>query len=181
MNILDYIILIPLIYFTVKGVLRGFFKEAASLAGIVLGIWLGNVFQPDLSRILYRHLPDSNFIPLISLAIIFAVVLILCNLAGWGLRALFKKTLLGWFDKVMGGVFAVLKTVVLAYFAIIILTFYVPAKAPLITESLLAPWIIKSYQSIAGLVSPDHYNRLKKKILGKTSEINSIIFEKEKK
>ena len=179
MNILDYIILIPLVYFTVKGVLRGFFRETASLAGIFLGIWLGNVFQPDLSKILYRHLSDSDFIPLISLALIFAVVLILCNLAGWGLRLLFKKTSMGWFDRVMGGVFAVLKTIFLAYVAIIILTFYVPAKAPLISESLLAPWIIKSYQSIVGLVSPDHYNNWKKKIMGQTSKINSI-FEKEK-
>ena len=68
-----------------------------------------------------------------------------------------------------------------AYIAIIILTFYVPSKAPLITESLLAPWIIRSYQSIVGLVSPDHYNNWKKKILGKTGKVNSIIFEKEKK
>jgi len=181
MNILDYIILVPLIYLTVKGVLRGFIQEAASLVGIILGIWLGNVFQPDLSRILCRFLPDSDIIPLVSIALIFAVILILCNLAGWGLRLAFKKVFLGWIDRLMGGVFAVLKTIFLTYVFIIILTFYVPAKAPLITESLLAPWIIKSYQSIVGLISPDHYNQWKKKILGKTSKVNSTIFEKEKK
>ena len=180
MNFLDYIILIPLIYLTVKGILRGFIREAASLAGIVLGICLGNVFQPDVSKVLFRFLPGSNFVPLISLALIFVVILILCNLAGWGLRLLFKKVFLGWFDRLMGGVFAVLKTIFLAYVVIIILTFYVPAKGPLITESLLAPWIIRSYQAVIGLVSPDHYNNWKRKILGKTSRINSIIFEKEK-
>ena len=181
MNFLDYLILIPLIYFTVKGVLRGFIREIASLAGIILGIWLGNVFQPDVSKILSHYLPDSNFVPLISLAIIFVVILILCNLAGWGLHKLFKKVFLGWFDRFMGGVFAVLKTIFLAYVFIILLTFFVSTSTPLITESLLAPWIIKSYQSIVGLVSPDHYDNWKKKILGKTSKINSIIFEKEKK
>ena len=180
MNVLDYIILIPLIYLTVKGIIRGFVREAASLAGVILGVWLGNVFQPEVSKILSRILSDSDFIPLISIALIFIVVLILCNLAGWGFRLLFKKGLLGWFDRLMGGVFAVLKTIFLSYVIIIILTFYVPTQAPLITESLLAPWIIKSYQSIVGLVSPDHYNNWKKKILGKTSKINSIIFEKEK-
>ncbi len=180
MNVLDYIILIPLIYLTVKGIIRGFVLEAASLAGIILGVWLGNIFQPDVSKILSRFMSDSDFIPLISIAIIFVVTVILCNLAGWGFKLLFKKGILGWFDKLMGGVFAVLKTIFLSYVVIIILTFYVPAKAPLITESLLAPWIIKSYQSIVGLVSPDHYDKWKKKILGKTSQLNSIIFEKEK-
>ena len=160
--------------------MKGFFREITSIAGIILGLWLGNVFQPDVSRILYRFFPDSEFVPLISLAIIFILMLVLCNLAGWGLRLLFKKTHMGWFDRLMGGVFAVLKTIILAYIAIIILTFYVPTKAPVITESLLAPWIIKSYQSITGLISPEHYETWKKKILGKTGKINSIIFEKEK-
>ena len=181
MNIIDYLILIPLVYLTVKGVLRGFIREVSSLAGIILGIWLGNVYQPDVSKLLYHYLPDSKFIPLISLALIFIVILILCNLAGWGLRLLFKKTLLGWFDRLLGGVFAVLKTIIIAYVAIIILTFYVSATGPLISESLLAPWIIRSYQSIISLVSPDQYENWKRKIIGKGSKINSIIFEKVEK
>ena len=180
MNILDYIILIPLLYLTIKGVIRGFIREVSSLAGIILGIWLGNLYQPEVSGLLYKFLPGTRFIPLISLSLIFIVVLILCNLAGWGLKLLFKKVFLGWFDRLMGGVFAVIKTIFLAYVAIIILTFYVPTKSPLIAESVLAPWIIKSYQSIIGLVSPDQYNNWKKKILGKTGKINSIIFEKGK-
>ena len=181
MNVIDYLILIPLIYLTVKGVLRGFIREIASLAGIVLGVWLGIVYQSEISRVLYRHFSDSQLIPVISMALIFAVILILCNLAGWGLKLLFKKVFLGWFDRIMGGVFAVFKTIFVAYVAIIILTFYVSAATPLITESLLAPWIIKSYQSTIGRISPDHYNNLKKKILGKADKINSIISEKEKK
>lgn len=180
MNILDYIILIPLLYLIVKGILRGFIREISSLAGIILGIWLGNLFQPQVSEVLYHYLPDSRFIPLVSLGLIFVVILILCNLAGWGLRLVFKTVFLGWFDRVMGGVFAVLKTMFLAYFAIILLTFYVPAKAPLISESVLAPWIIRSYQSIVGLVSPDHYNNLKKKIIGGTNKISNIILENTK-
>ena len=78
----------------------------------------------------------------------------------------------------MGAVFAVLKTIFVTYMAIIILTFYIPSKTPLITDSLLAPWIIKSYQSITNLISPDHYERLKKRIVGKTNKVNEIITDK---
>ena len=178
MNIIDYIILIPLVYFTVKGVLRGFFKEISSLAGIVLGVLLGNVYQPELSKLLYNYFPDSKYVPLISLALIFVVIFILCSLAGWGLRQLFKKASLGWFDRLMGGVFAAAKIGFLSYVAIIILTFYVSATGPLISDSVLAPWIIKSYQTTAGLISPDHYNNWKKKIVGKAQELNKKVIEK---
>lgn len=181
MNILDYLILIPLIYLTVKGILRGFIREISSLAGIILGVWLGIICQPVLAKVLFRFFNYPRLIPLVSMALIFMVILILCNLAGWGLRRLFKKTLLGWFDRLMGGVFAVLKTIFLAYVAIIMLTFYVSATTPLITESLLAPWIIKSYQATIGRISPDHYDSWKRKILGKTSEINKMLHEKVKK
>ena len=180
MNILDYIILIPLLYFTVKGVLRGFIREILSLAGIILGTMLGIAFIPDVTKVLSHYLPNSRILPLVSFVLIFILVLIICNLLGWGLRFLLKKVFLGWFDRLMGGIFAVIKTVILAYIGIILLTFYVPAKAPLIAESVLAPWIIKSYQSIISLVSPDHYKNLKRKVLGEAGKINNIIFEKGK-
>ncbi len=180
MNILDYIILIPLLYLTIKGIIRGLIREIASLAGIILGIWLGNVYQPEVSGVIEHYLPDTKLIPLISIALIFVLMVILCNLAGMGIRLIFKKVFLGWFDRVMGGFFAVIKTIFLAYVVIIMLTFYTPSNAPLISESVLAPWIIRSYQSIIDLVSPDHYEKWKKKILGEAGKINNIIFEKGK-
>ncbi|NLD39317.1 MAG: CvpA family protein [Desulfatiglans sp.] len=180
MNILDYIILVPLLYFTVKGIVRGLIREVASLAGIILGIWLGMVYQQELSMVLRDYLPDNRFIPLISIALIFVLFVILCNLAGWGIRLIFKKASLGWFDRLTGGLFAVIKTIFLAYVFIIILTFYTPKNGPMISESFLAPWIIRSYQSITGLVSPDHYDKWKKKIVGQADRLNSIIKEKDK-
>lgn len=73
---------------------------------------------------------------------------------------------------------AITKGVILAYLIIVLLTFYVPAKTPLIAESKLAPVIIKSYQSMIRLISPDHYEKWKKRILGKKKEMGEIIPEK---
>lgn len=177
MNLLDYIIIATLIFFTIKGVLKGFIREIASLAGIILGIWLGILYIPKVTQILSGYVPDSRFLPLISFALIFAGVLILCNIIGWALRYFFKKVFLGWFDKLMGAVFAVLKTILLTYLVIVLLTFFVPAKAPLIAESVLAPWVIKSYQSVVRLVSPEHYKNLKKKISGEKEKVSKFLSE----
>ncbi|MBL7175869.1 MAG: CvpA family protein [Desulfobacteraceae bacterium] len=178
MNLLDIIIIVTMIFFVVKGIFRGFIREVASLAGIILGIWLANHFQPQMTDFLKAYLPNSQYLPVMSFAIIFAFILILCNFLGWVLNLFFKKTFFGWVDKTLGGWLAITKGVILTYLIIVLLTFYVPTKTPLIAESKLAPLIIKSYQSMIRLISPDHYENWKKRILGKKKEMGEIIPEK---
>lgn len=178
MNLLDYIIIIAMVYLIIKGILRGFLREVSALAGIILGIWLGNLFQPQLTVLLKSYLPSSQYLALISFAAIFTVVVILFNLIGWALKLLFKKILLGWLDRTLGSFFAFAKGVIIIYLVIVILTFFLPEKTPLIAGSKLAPWIIKSYQTMSSLISPDHYQNLKRKIVGKQEEIGKVVSEK---
>jgi len=166
MNILDMIIIGTMIFFIVRGIWRGFFREMGSLAGVILGIWLANKFQPQLTLFLKSHLLSGKFLSLISFAGIFFIVLVACNLAGWGLKLLLKKAFLGWADRGLGAVLAILKGVILTYLVIVLLTFFLPAKAPLITRSRLAPVIVSSYQSIVALISPGAYKTWKRKWLG---------------
>jgi membrane protein required for colicin V production len=166
MNLLDIIIIVLVVFLVVKGLFRGFVREAASLGGIILGIWAASQFYPQLMGYLRPLLPNSLFLPLISFAAIFALVLLLCNLLGWGLKKLLKKAFLGWADKVLGTFLALVKGVIIIYLIIVLLTFFLPAKTPLIAQSRLAPLVISSYQSMVRLISPEHYQRLKKKLLG---------------
>ncbi|MBW1913245.1 MAG: CvpA family protein [Deltaproteobacteria bacterium] len=74
MNLLDYIIIITMVYLIVKGVFRGFMREIASLAGIVLGIVFGILFLPEMTNLLKPYLPSTQLLPIISLAIISRMV-----------------------------------------------------------------------------------------------------------
>ena len=158
--------------------LRGFIREVASLAGVILGILLGIRFQPQMSTYLRAHLPTIPFLPFIGFALIFFSVLICCNLSGWGLKFVFKKALLGWVDKGLGVGLAVLKGVIITYLAIVLLTFFLPTRTPLISNSTLAPLIVASYQSMVRLISPDHYRNWKKKFLGENKGIGDVVSEK---
>jgi len=178
MNLLDYIIIIAIVYLIVKGILRGFVREIASLAGIVIGIILAYVYLPDLTRFLKQYLPSTQFLPFVSFAVIFAIVLVIFNLIGWGLMKSLKKAFLGWFDKSLGACLAVLKGIIVIYVALILLTFFLPAKTPLIAGSVLAPWVIKSYQSMSKVISPDFYETCKRKIVGEIKKIDKIHSEK---
>jgi membrane protein required for colicin V production len=166
MNILDMIIIGAMIFFIVRGIWRGFFKEIGSLAGVILGIWLAIKLEPQLTLFLKSHLSSGRFLSLISFAGIFFVVLVGCNLAGWGLKALVKKVFLGWADKGLGAALAIVKGIVLTYLVIVLLTFFLPAKAPLIARSKLAPVIVSSYKAIVGVISPSGFERWKRTWLG---------------
>ncbi|MFH1490285.1 MAG: CvpA family protein [Pseudomonadota bacterium] len=180
MNLLDIIIIVMMVFLVVKGLFRGFVREVASLGGIILGIWAASQFYPQLTGYVRSLLPNSFFLPLISFAAIFALVLLLCNVLGWGLKMLLKKAFLGWADKVLGTVLALAKGVIIMYLIIVLLTFFLPGKTPLIAQSRLAPLVISSYQSMVRLISPEHYQRLKKKLMGQKDDIGGILSGKPK-
>ena len=175
MNLLDIIITVTLVFLVVKGLFRGFIREVASLAGIVLGIWLAGQFQPQMTHFLKSYIPNSSLLPLISFAVIFTLILLLCNLLGWGLKMLLKKAFLGWADRVLGTCLAIAKGVIVIYLVIVLLTFFLPAKTPLIAQSRLAPLIISSYQSMIRIISPERYQRLKERLMDGKNRAGSIL------
>ena len=173
MNLLDYIIILVMVYLLVRGVFRGFVREIASLLGIILGFITALIYFPDLSDYLKPYIPSAKLVPFISIVIIFFFVLIICNLIGWGLWLLLKKMFFGWLDRGLGAGFAVLKGILIIYMAMVLLTVFLPVRAPLIAESMLAPYVIKSYQSVIGIVSPDFFKRCKDIIFGEFQKPDS--------
>ena len=159
--------------------MRGFVREIASLAGIILGIWLASVFHPQVTELLKRYLPSSGFLPLLSFAVLFTLVIIVCNLLGWLLKLALKKAFLGWLDRTLGAGLAIAKGIIFIYLVIVLVTFFVPPeKTPYLSRSKLAPLIVSSYQRATGLISPKHYQRLKRKFLEHKKEVEKKILNK---
>jgi len=181
MNILDLIIITTVLYLVIKGIFRGFIREIASLAGIILGLWIGNHFQPQVTNYLRSHLPEIHFLQLISFGLIFVSVLLSCNLLGWILRFIAKKAFLGGLDRALGAGFALIKGIIVIYLVIVLLTFFLPAKTPLIASSKLAPLVIVSYQSMIRFISPEHYKNLMDRLAGNKNEKGDTESEKTKK
>ena len=167
MNLLDFVIILTMAFLVVRGVFRGFLRELGSIVGVILGIWLASVYEPQVTGYLKNYVPSAHalVLQLLSFASIFIVVLISCNLMAWGLKLLFQKALLGWADRSLGGALAVLKGIIITYLFIVLLTFFIPGKAPLIATSKLAPLTIASYQSLVSVVSSEHYKEWKRKFL----------------
>ena len=175
MNLLDYFIIILMGLFAVRGVFRGFIRELASLIGVILGIFLGYFLEPKLSLLLKAYLADMPSLPLISFAVLFFMSIVFCNSLAWLFMHLSKKEVKGWGERASGSVLALLKGLVITFLFIVLLTFYVPSQAPLVTKSRMAPVIIKSYQSMVGVFSSRALQNWKQKIENTQKKITQTV------
>jgi membrane protein required for colicin V production len=115
----DVVILLILLGSTLIGVLRGFIREAVSLAFWVIAIWaswmLGPVVEPHLGGLL----ADPHVAPWVGRLVILVAVLLL----GWGagmLLSYFKSSLgLGPMDRIIGLLFGAARGLVLVGLLII--------------------------------------------------------------
>ncbi len=177
MNMLDFIILGLAAFFVVKGFFRGFFREISSLLGIVFGLLIANQYYPNMNTFLKDYIQLEKYMSPISFALIFVSVLVFFTMLGILLKFIFKKLLIGWLDKSLGVGLAIVKAVIVSYILIVVLTFFMPSKSPLITKSKAAHMVTVTYQSMIRLISPGLYKEWRKKISSESKKIGEIISE----
>jgi membrane protein required for colicin V production len=175
MNLLDYFIIILMAGFAIRGIFRGFIRELASLIGVILGIIVGYFLEPKLSLILKAYLADMPSLHLISFAVLFFMSIVFCNCLAWLFMHLSKKEVKGSGDRASGSILALLKGLVVTFLFIVLLTFYVPSQAPLVSKSKMAPYIIKSYQSIVGVFSRQALQNWKQKVENTQKKITQTV------
>lgn len=109
-NPVDIAIMVILIPALIGGIRKGFIRQVAALGALILGIWAGWHFSSLLSgwiKPLFGS--ESNLIDILSFALIFVGVLILVNLIGRAVAGIVKLALLGWLDRILGVLFAIVK------------------------------------------------------------------------
>ncbi len=124
MNIADIAILVVLVAFVFKGLLRGLLKEVCSLLGLVIGAFLAFRYHPPLGEGLASAfgLPSQVCVA-ISFMAIFLTSVVVFALIGYLLSRFVKLIFLGGFNRVAGGLFglaqgAVLMALVLFAFSV---------------------------------------------------------------
>lgn len=107
---LDLIIAIPLIWGLYKGFTRGLIFEASSLVALSAGIWAGTHFSDYCAQLIKDRLQwESEYLPIISFAIVFIAMVVLINLAARILKKLADGLALGGIDKLLGAVLGSMK------------------------------------------------------------------------
>lgn len=111
MNWLDIVLAIPLLWFTYKGFKNGFIIELASLAALVLGIIVAMRFSFYAEEYLRENFEIAeNYLYIISFAITFIIVAVLVFIVGKIIHKLVNIIALGFLNRLVGGIFGLLKT-----------------------------------------------------------------------
>ena len=111
MNILDIILLICFIPALVQGIRKGFIAQAISIISIIVGIWASARFADVVAGWVAQYITASEQVmKVVAFALILIVVFFLLGLIGKMLEGIFNFVLLGWLNKLLGVVFALLKT-----------------------------------------------------------------------
>lgn len=111
MNYLDIVLAIPLLWGLYKGITKGIVKELTSLLALVLGIYSAVHFADNIHPYLKNEFSiESSFVPIVSFAITFIVIVLIVRLIGYLLDKIVKMVALGVISRLLGGVFGVFKT-----------------------------------------------------------------------
>jgi len=114
MNIFDIVIAVILIIAFIRGFMKGFFVEIASLIALIGGIYGAIHFSYFAANILKKYVAWSeNYIVLTAFAVTFIAIVIAVSSLGKVFTKMADFVALGFINKILGGVFALLKSVVI--------------------------------------------------------------------
>jgi membrane protein required for colicin V production len=114
MGFLDIILGSLLAFGLYKGIKNGLFVELASLASLLVGIYLATKFSSIVSGILSSFVSwNPNTIQVIAFMLTFVGVVIGIFMMGKFLTGIANFAYLGWINKLGGGFFRVLKTILI--------------------------------------------------------------------
>jgi len=111
MPIIDILIAVALLISIVVGIVRGFIKEAISIAALLVAIWAALYFGPAIGEVSDSWISSAEMQTWFGRILVFAVILALGGLVGWGISKLVRLSVLSGIDRMVGAIFGVARGV----------------------------------------------------------------------
>lgn len=122
MNIFDLVFLVVIGAFLIRGFIKGFFIEVASLLALIVGIWGSIRFSGLVGNYLITSFDlETPYLGLIAFAVTFVGIVIAIHLVARIADKLFSAVALGWLVKILGAVFGVLKALIIISIVLVFL------------------------------------------------------------
>jgi membrane protein required for colicin V production len=160
MNLLDLGIIVLLALITLRGYYRGLFQEVAVLVGIVGGVVVAAHGYLRLAQMIQPWIADPLYQRWVAFAVIFVAVYWLTRLVAHFLQRVLYHLYLDFFDRLLGGTFALAKGALMVGFSLMFLGVVLPKNSHLFQGSVAAPHLISFSRQSLGLLPPDFKQRL---------------------
>ena len=133
----------------ITGISKGFVAQLVSLVSLIAGVWAAFHFSKPLANWLGGFITlEPNIMNIVAFALCVILTVLLLNLAGKAITKLLQMAALGWANRLLGFLFAILKT---ALVLIVLIFIFEPLNDQF---SLVKPEIIDSsviYHTLDGL------------------------------
>ena len=178
MSVLDIVLAALILFGLVRGLMKGFFVEIASVIALVAGVYGAIHFSNYASTFLFDKTDwDEKTVNIAAFAITFIIIVLVIALAGKALTKLADFAALGIVNKILGGLFGALKfTLILS---IILIVFDNMNRAlPFTDETSIEDSVLYSpVKSLVPMIFPVILE--KKKELEKSSEEQRLETERD--
>ncbi len=151
-NWLDYILAAIVVASVVRAMMKGFVQELISLASVLIGLVVAAIGY-QRAALWFDDLTKSHEVALgLGFLVLFLGTLLAGALVGLLARKLIKSTGIEWFNRFLGGIFGLVRGVLIdAIMLMVLLAFAI--KPDVVQKSALAPYVTTGTRVIA-LVMP---------------------------
>ncbi len=143
MNALDWVILVIVLLSVLLAVAQGFFFEVISLAGTVLGYLVAAWAYGRLAPWFLPYVKSPAIADLAGFLTIFLAVVLLAGATARIVRWAVREVGLRWVDRFLGGVFGLVRGLIVVTVGVLALTAFAPESREL-SESSLAKYLLVS-------------------------------------
>lgn len=152
---IDWLILLVILLSAVISVVRGFFKEAISLAGWIVAIWLGLAFSGDIAALLAKLISVPSVRIVVAFSMVLVFVLVLTAVASHFASLVVKRTGLTGTDRVLGVVFGVARGAVIVGILVLLAGLTALPRDPWWREATLIPHFQRLAVQIRIMLPPE--------------------------
>ena len=163
LNVFDWFLVAVVLYSTVVAFVRGFFREVFSLVGLVAGILLASWNYAILGDRLARWIPWATA-QIVAFLLIAILVMMLCGLAGKMLSTTAKSIGLGFFDRVLGGIFGLARGCLLGVAILMAAAAFLPHEK-FIRDSQLSDYFLEGAHAVSFVVPTNLQHHIREGVI----------------
>lgn len=142
-NVLDIVLIVIVSLSILFGIIKGFIRELLSLAFFILAVVLAFLFYHEVGDMFMSSVKSRDISNFAGFITIFVVVLIIGTVITYFAKKVFTIGPLKGVDKIMGGVFGLLRGILISAIIVFALVAF-PVNDNLILKSGLAPYVMKT-------------------------------------
>lgn len=143
MNVLDWILVGVAAFSILRGLMRGAISQIFGIAGILGGFVVASHNFQSVGAEIARNFPSISGAGTVAIGfiILFVITWFCIAVAGYWIVRIVRGVGLGFLDRLWGAMIGFCKALILSIAVVSILTMFAPHNSPILTESVLVPYV----------------------------------------